>query len=106
MAWIVVPLAVGTFVWLGSEYGYIRSSLAVIMGLAIWVIGLRYLRSIMQAPPEPEITDVSEYGLKYICSMCGLELRVEKAARDRAPSHCMEPMILEREGGRPPIHPV
>jgi hypothetical protein len=31
---------------------------------------------------------------------------VEKAARDKAPSHCMEPMVLLREGGRPPLRPV
>jgi hypothetical protein len=106
MSWIAAPLALGIFIWLGAGYGYLRATVAVMMGLAIWVVGLRYLRSVMNAPPEPEITDVSDYGLRYVCSMCGLELRVEKAARDRAPSHCMEPMILEREDGRPPIRPV
>jgi hypothetical protein len=38
--------------------------------------------------------------------MCGLELKVEIAAKDRAPSHCMEPMVLVRTGGKPPLTTV
>jgi hypothetical protein len=50
-------------------------------------------------PPEPELADVSDYGLRYVCTMCGLELKVEKAAHDKPPSHCMEPMTLVDRGG-------
>jgi hypothetical protein len=72
----------------------------------ILVFGARYIHSVVSAPPEPEIADVSEYGLKYVCTMCGLELKIEVAAKDKAPSHCMEPMVLVRSGGKPPLRPI
>jgi hypothetical protein len=102
----LVAAVVATIV-LGFSYGFLRAAVAVAMFAAILVFGLRYLRSIVYAPPpEPEIADVSEYGLHYVCTMCGLELKVELAARDRAPTHCMEPMVLVRKGGKPPLRPV
>lgn len=98
-----VVVAVGV---LGYLYGYIRAAVAVVMFLAIVVAGTRFVRQMVIAPPEPEVADVSAYGLKYVCDNCGLELKVEKAARDRPPSHCTEPMKLVREGGGPPLRPV
>ena len=91
---------------LGSSFGYLRAAVAVAMFSAIAVFGTRYLRFMVIAPPDPEITDVSRFGFKYVCQVCGLELRVEKAAKDRPPSHCAEPMVLTREDGKPPLHPV
>ncbi|MDQ4144243.1 MAG: hypothetical protein M3198_10970 [Actinomycetota bacterium] len=91
---------------LGYLYGYVRAGLAVGMFLGILLVGTRFVRQMVVAPPEPEIADVSSYGLKYVCENCGLELKVEKAAKDRPPSHCMEPMKLLREGGGPPLRPV
>lgn len=82
---------------------WVRVIIAVLMGLAILAIGIAWMRSLVSSPPEPEVADVGDYGLKYVCTMCGLELKVEKAAQDRAPTHCMEPMVLIREGGRPPL---
>jgi hypothetical protein len=105
----VIALAVAAAVaviGLGLAYGFLRAAIALVMFAAITVFGIRFLYSILQAPPEPELANVSEYGLKYVCRMCGLELRVEKAARDRPPTHCMEPMELITEGGKPPLHPV
>lgn len=99
-------LAVIAIVAFGLPFGFVRAGIAVSMFFVIFVFGTRYLRSVVTAPPEPEIADVSELGLKYVCTMCGLELKVEKAARDKAPTHCMEPMVLVREGGKPPLHPV
>lgn len=89
-----------------SPYGFLRTLLAVAMGLLILVFGIKYIHSVVSSPPEPEIADVSDYGLRYVCTMCGLELKVEVAAKDRAPSHCMEPMVLVRSGGKPPLRPV
>lgn len=89
-----------------SPFGFTRTALALLMGLAILVFGVKYVHSVVSSPPEVETADVSEYGLKYVCTMCGLELRVEIAAKDRAPSHCMEPMELVRTGGKPPLRPV
>ena len=91
---------------LGYLYGFVRAGLAVGMFLAILLVGTRFVRQMVIAPPEPEVTDVSAYGLKYVCENCGLELKVEKAAKDRPPSHCTEPMTLVREGGGPPLRPI
>ena len=54
-----------------------------------------------------ETEDVSEEGLRYVCRMCGLELKVETATTDRAPTHCREKMELINVGGSPPpLRPV
>ena len=100
---VAALVAVGV---LGYLYGFLRASLAVLMFLAIVLVGTRFVRQMVIAPPEPEVADVSAYGLKYVCENCGLELKVEKAAKDRPPSHCTEPMKLVREGGGPPLRPV
>lgn len=91
---------------LGELYGYVRAVLGVAMFTAIALVGGRFVRQMVIAPPEPEATDVSGYGLKYICEICGLELRVERAAKDSAPRHCTEAMTLVTEEGRPPLRPV
>lgn len=96
-------VAVGVLTYL---YGFLRAGIAAAMFLGIVLAGTRFVRQMVIAPPEPEVADVSEYGLKYVCENCGLELRVEKAARDRPPSHCTEPMKLVREGGKPPLRPL
>lgn len=100
IALVVVTIGIARY------FGYTRAFIAVVMFLVLFTFGLRQLRAIANSPPEPELADVSDYGLKYVCSMCGLELRVEVAARDRAPTHCMEPMKLVRAGGKPPLTTV
>ena len=87
-------------------FGLWRSAVAVALFYLILVTGVRYMRFIVLAPPDPEVADVAGYNLKYVCTMCGLELQVTKAAKDRPPSHCMEPMVLVREDGKPPLRPV
>lgn len=99
----VALVAVGA---LGTQFGYVRALVAVAMFGGILFVGVRYLQTVVSAPAEPEVEDVAGYGLRYVCTMCGLELRVEKAARDKPPTHCMEPMVLVAEGGRPPLRPV
>ena len=99
----LILLLVGVTVGVGEAFGYVRAVIAVAMFLVLFSFGLRQLRAIANSPPDPELADVSDYGLKYVCTMCGLELRVEVAARDRAPTHCMEPMKLVRTGGKPPL---
>ena len=98
--------AVVAVVVLGYFYGYLRSGIAVAMFLVILLSGTRFVRQMVSTPAEPEPADVSEYGLKYVCEVCGLELRVERASKERAPSHCTEPMTLVREGGKPPLRPI
>ncbi len=93
-------------VWLGESYGYLRAAIAIAMFTAIFLLGARFMQFVVAAPPDPELADVGEYGLKYVCTMCGLQLKVEVAAKDRAPTHCMEPMVLVRSGGKPPLRSV
>ena len=98
--------AVVLFFVAGHFYGYLRAMVAAVMFGLILAWGLRKLYKISNSPPEPELADVKEYGLRYVCSVCGLELKVEVASRDKAPTHCGEAMVLTREGGRPPLRPV
>ncbi|MBA3629417.1 MAG: hypothetical protein H0W55_07050 [Actinobacteria bacterium] len=103
---LVAGALVGAVLLLGTAYGFVRAILGVSMFVGILLFGWSYWRNIGLAPPEPELADVSEYGLKYVCTMCGLELKVEVAAKDRAPRHCTEEMELIRTGGRPPLRPI
>ncbi|HVM35784.1 MAG TPA: hypothetical protein VM784_10610 [Actinomycetota bacterium] len=103
---LLAVAAVALFLVLGEGYGYVRAAVGMAMFVAIFLFGARWIRSAVESPLEPEVADVSDYGLKYVCTMCGLELKVEVAARDKAPTHCMEPMVLVRSGGRPPLRPV
>ena len=104
----LIALAAGLagFWWLGVTYGFIRAAIALAMGAAIFWLGLNYFRNAGLYPPEPEATDVSAYDLRYVCTMCGLELKVETATTDKAPSHCGEKMELVQAGGKPPLRPV
>lgn len=99
-------LVVGVLIaLLGSQFGYLRAALALAMAGAILYVGLSYFRSAGEVPPDPDVEDVSDGSLRYVCTMCGLELKVEVAASDKAPSHCREKMVLV-QGGRPPLKPV
>ena len=94
-------------VTLGMAFGYLRTLVAFVFGGVILWIGVSYFRAAGEVPPDPETADVSSSALKYVCTMCGLELRVEVATTDRAPTHCREPMVLFRsEESPPPLHPV
>lgn len=100
----VVVLAL--VVALGQPFGYLRAAIALGMAAAILYLGFSYFRSAGEVPPDPETEDVSDGALRYVCTMCGLELKVEVAASDKAPSHCREKMVLVQGGGRPPLKPV
>lgn len=91
---------------LGQPFGYVRAAVGLSMAGVILYLGLSYFRSAGEVPPDPEVEDVSDDSLRYVCTMCGLELKVEVAASDRAPSHCREKMVLVQGGRRPPLKPV
>lgn len=103
---VLLLAALALFLVAGHWYGYLRASVALVMFGLILAWGIRKLVKISNSPPEPELTDVKDFGLRYVCSVCGLELKVEVAARDKAPTHCGEAMVLTREGGRPPLRTV
>jgi hypothetical protein len=105
-AWVVGVAALAGLLALGVAFGFLRAVIGVAMGAAILIFGVRWIQSAVTSQPDPEPADVSAYGLKYVCTMCGLELKVEVAAKDKPPTHCMEPMVLVRTGGRPPLRPL
>ena len=92
---------------LGIAFGYLRALAALVFGGVILWLGLSYFRAAGEVPPDPETADVSSSELKYVCTVCGLELKVEVATTDRAPTHCRESMVLVRaEDVPPPLRPV
>lgn len=105
MGFLIFGVVLATFFALGEAFGYVRAGVAVAIFFLMARFGIRWMRSAATSQPEPEVTDVSEYGLKYVCTMCGLELKMEVAAKDRAPSHCMEPMVLVRTTSPPDPDP-
>lgn len=106
MRWVAATVLVTVYAALGYSFGYLRAAMGLAMFAAISIFGARWIASAVASQPDPEVTDVSDYGLRYVCTMCGLELKVEVAARDKPPTHCMEPMVLVRSGGKPPLRPV
>lgn len=91
---------------LGGAYGYLRVLVAAVVFMAVLSFAFKYWRDVGMIPPEIETQDVRAQDLRYVCSVCGLELRVEVAARDKAPTHCAEPMQLVRGSGTAPLRPV
>lgn len=108
IARVAPPLVlVALVVTLGTAFGYVRTLIAFVLGGFVLWLGVSYFRAAGEVPPEPETADVSGAQLRYVCTMCGLELKVEVATTDRAPTHCREPMVLVRAGERlPPLRPV
>ena len=90
-------------VMLGIAFGYLRALVALAFAAGVLWLGTSYFKAAGEVPPEPEAEDVSGSELKYVCPVCGLELRVEVATTDRAPRHCREAMILV---GAPPLRPL
>jgi hypothetical protein len=79
---------------------FLRAVIAAAMGLGIAIFGIGYFRQFANPPPpDPEPADVPpEFGLAYVCEMCGLELSVIRASKEKAPKHCGEEMILVARG--------
>ncbi len=91
---------------LGPFFGYWRAAVAVGMFVAILWLGLSYFHAVRPVDPD-QVEDVRTRELKYVCTMCGLELKVEWDAVDKPPPrHCREPMQLFGDEGGPPLRPV
>lgn len=87
----------------GRVSGIARGLVAVVMGVGIAVFGIGYFRFLTNPPPpdlEPMKVD-PRLRLAYVCEMCGLELAVVAVAKERAPKHCGESMILLRREEEP-----
>ncbi|MDQ3940153.1 MAG: hypothetical protein M3238_02255 [Actinomycetota bacterium] len=102
-----VPALVGAVAFVaiaGCYFGYVRSIVALAMAAAILYLGFSYFRSAGSVPPDAEAEDVTKADVRYICNVCGLELKVEVATTNRAPTHCREPMKkIERN---PPLRTI
>ncbi|MDQ4148775.1 MAG: hypothetical protein M3164_02090 [Actinomycetota bacterium] len=82
----------------GQVSGFGRVLVAVVMAVGIAWFGIGYARQLTH-PPPPDPTPVEvdpRFKLSYVCEMCGLELAIVMAAKDKAPKHCGEPMVLIR----------
>jgi hypothetical protein len=82
----------------GHVSGPVRFLLAVPVALVIAAFGMGYFRQLGNPPPpEPEPVSVDPgLRLAYLCEMCGMELAVVVAAKEKAPKHCGESMVLVR----------
>ena len=97
---LIVITVVGTLLLLavGSVSGVARAAVAALMGLGIASFGIGYFRFLTN-PPPPDVEPVKvdpRLRLAYVCEMCGLELAVVAVAKEKAPKHCGEQMVLLR----------
>lgn len=90
----------------GPFFGYGRAAIAFLIAAPILALGIGYFRSAGNSLPEPVAEEVSASDLRYVCSVCGLELKVLIATNDRAPTHCREHMELVTVPGAPPLKSV
>ncbi|HET7481493.1 MAG TPA: hypothetical protein VFK89_01400 [Actinomycetota bacterium] len=104
-----LPLLVAGIIFIagtGPAFGWWRATVAfLVAALVIW-LGVSYFRSAGQSAPEPPIEEVADDDLRYVCSMCGLELKILVATNDRAPTHCREKMKLVDRSGKPVLKSV
>jgi len=94
---VVAAASVILFALAGAK-GILRPMVAMAMSVVIAWFGIGYFRQMGNPPPpDPEPIAVDPgLRLAYICEMCGLELAVVMAAKEKAPKHCGEPMVLIR----------
>lgn len=93
---LALALAAALLVGLGEAFGYVRAAAALVVGWGMLYLGFSYFRSAGQAAPDPGSQVVEDQDLRYVCTMCGLQLKVEVATNERAPTHCREKMELFR----------
>jgi hypothetical protein len=69
---------------------------AVIIAVAILAGTIWSIRFIATGPPaEPDLDDVTEVDVPYLCTVCGMSLTVSQAQQGdiEPPRHCREPMV-------------
>jgi hypothetical protein len=75
----------------------LRLAVAAAAVYAIFRLGLAMLKSFARPVPEPPPAgEMRRVKLRYRCSLCGMEIRVDRAASEDPdpPRHCMEEMEL------------
>ena len=69
---------------------------AFIIGVSILAGTIWSIRFIATGPPaEPDLDDVTEVDVPYVCSVCGMSLTVSQAQQGEfePPRHCRELMV-------------
>lgn len=77
-----------TIIWVG---------IGLLGGYALWKTGIGFLRSMTTPlPPPPPAGELRKINVRYRCSVCGLELRVQMAPDEDPPPprHCLEDMDI------------
>jgi hypothetical protein len=75
-------------------------ALKIVISLAAFAIiirlGVFVLRALATPPPTPDEGELRKVNLKYLCTICGAEVRMTKAGEDLPPPprHCLEDMQL------------
>jgi hypothetical protein len=72
---------------------------AVVIGLVILWLGIKALRIVSaggQVPEKPEVEDVDELDVYFVCALCGTEFRVTRLGEAQVPRHCGEKMEVVR----------
>ena len=75
----------------------VRVVVAAAAVYAIFRLGLAMLKSFARpVPPPPPAGEMRRVKLRYRCALCGMEIRVDRAASEEPepPRHCMEEMEL------------
>jgi len=98
---VMVALSVVWFISGDLGSFVLRVIVGLILFLVVASLGVNYFRQVANPPPPDPVPTEVHPGLRlaYVCDMCGLELAVLKVARDRAPKHCGEAMLLVRRPG-------
>lgn len=68
-----------------------------IAAVILW-FGLLGLRATSGAGPreKPEVEDVGEFDVFFVCAECGTEFHVTRLGELHVPRHCGEPMKVEQ----------
>ena len=98
VALLMVALSVVWFLSLALDSFVLRVIVGLILAAGAAGLGVNYFRQVGNPPPPDPVPTEVHPGLRlaYVCDMCGLELAVLKVAKDRAPKHCGEAMLLVR----------
>jgi hypothetical protein len=69
---------------------------ALVAFVVIMRVGVFFLRALATPAPVPDEGELRRVNLKYLCTICGAQVRMTKAGEDLPPPprHCLEDMEL------------
>jgi hypothetical protein len=74
--------------------------IALLIGYAIWRVGIASIRSFSPPPDAPpggqEVEDVDDLDVFLVCAECGTEFKVSRLGELQIPRHCGEKMQVVR----------